>query len=682
MFKFTRIIDALFKARGHKYLKRIPYESRGKLRYRYIYKITHTHKGKHAFHEDHLVEGTKFALSTQSGEEFHGHVTSVSGDKIKYVIDDGPRKGEEVTTTREKLAKELHEKHDVHASLKGEREEVERQLAYARKKGYEKQEARLLRRLDALKPTETKKPEPTKTKNPIERALDSAINRISEYYGQIDNTLSGYDSKKRLKVELDGIIIPRIRRAFKEEGRSLTSRRESAFLDALVREVGPIVGKKTSKEKTKKTLIDGFDYAVKMVLLPEKQEEAFKVDLSVLGDTIGHFIGLPYTDRVAFGEVDEPSRKKRKATEEYVENIKNAVAHFNGFKENGVSIKQIKAFAGSNKLPTNNKEQKDIVFSMGAHGELVVNQSSTWQGNAVEYFYRLPSGEETPKQSLNPGILGRYTNRNGLSPKGKKEIPLALISAFFGRNKERRKVESPADIFKEVQQLKNVDLVARNVDIIESMKEVQTVQQKTEPPVNAPLLRGDGETLTPKQVKALKKYTQFNVLTSDPPKNIMQGGNIVGATDGKRIVYYKTGSPVSLSNVVTRQGEDPKKIGLAEIDLSKYVPDNSPIATLDKKTISAVSRVLRKLDKKSTPRIRITGENGKVSLSVAGKAIAEVSTNADLNFNPVNLNAHFFLDALKDGGKEVTLKVGSKKLEPFVVEGISGLNHTIMQVRI
>ena len=160
MFKFTRIIDALFKARGHKYLKRIPYESRGKLRYRYIYKITHTHKGKHAFHEDHLVEGTKFALSTQSGEEFHGHITSVDGDKIKYVIDDGPRKGEEVTTTREKLAKELHEKHDVHASLKGEREEVERQLAYARKKGYEKQEARLLRRLDALKPKETKKPEP------------------------------------------------------------------------------------------------------------------------------------------------------------------------------------------------------------------------------------------------------------------------------------------------------------------------------------------------------------------------------------------------------------------------------------------------------------------------------------------------------------------------------------------
>ena len=186
MHKFTELVDALFKARGHKYLKRIPYESRGKLRYRYIYKITHTHKGKHAFHEDHLVEGTKFALSTQSGEEFHGHITSVDGDKIKYVIDDGPRKGEEVTTTREKLAKELHEKHDVHASLKGEREEVERQLAYARKKGYEKQEARLLRRLDALKPKETKKPEPRVFSPMSEADLDalslSDLSRVTEQH--------------------------------------------------------------------------------------------------------------------------------------------------------------------------------------------------------------------------------------------------------------------------------------------------------------------------------------------------------------------------------------------------------------------------------------------------------------------------------------------------------------------
>ena len=100
MFTFSGFVDALLKARGHKYIKRIPYMSGGRRRYRYIYKVTHTHQGRQAFDADHLDVGTAFALHTEAGAEFHGHITKVRGDQVTYRIDDGERKGESVTVSK------------------------------------------------------------------------------------------------------------------------------------------------------------------------------------------------------------------------------------------------------------------------------------------------------------------------------------------------------------------------------------------------------------------------------------------------------------------------------------------------------------------------------------------------------------------------------------------------------
>ena len=96
MFSYTQwALDWLSKAAGHKYIKRIPYQSGGRTRYRYIYNVTHTHGGKHVLDPDHMKVGTKLMLDATSGAEVHGHIQSVSGDKVTFVYDDGPKKGEE-----------------------------------------------------------------------------------------------------------------------------------------------------------------------------------------------------------------------------------------------------------------------------------------------------------------------------------------------------------------------------------------------------------------------------------------------------------------------------------------------------------------------------------------------------------------------------------------------------------
>tara|TARA_S200002703_G_scaffold134342_1_gene122831 strand:+ start:1364 stop:2866 length:1503 start_codon:yes stop_codon:yes gene_type:complete len=150
MFTFTSFVDALFKARGHKYIKRIPYMSGGKRRYRYIYKVTHTHRGKRAFDAEHLDVGTAFALHTEAGAEFHGHITAVQGDQVTYRIDDGDRKGESVTVSKSELLNQLNDVHGIEVALTAERDKLRSQIEVAREKGSAKQVKRLQERLARL----------------------------------------------------------------------------------------------------------------------------------------------------------------------------------------------------------------------------------------------------------------------------------------------------------------------------------------------------------------------------------------------------------------------------------------------------------------------------------------------------------------------------------------------------
>lgn len=157
MISFTELVTAaqavrglLAKGRGHKYIKRIPVGQTpsGGIKYRYIYKETHTVGGKHLLDEAHLKVGTKLLLE----DGVHAHITEVKGDKVTFVYDDGDRKGEEKTLTKQKLLSKFDETHDVGAKIDEARGAAERDLETARRsKASEKQLARLEERIKSLK---------------------------------------------------------------------------------------------------------------------------------------------------------------------------------------------------------------------------------------------------------------------------------------------------------------------------------------------------------------------------------------------------------------------------------------------------------------------------------------------------------------------------------------------------
>ena len=180
---FTEWVDSLLKAAGHKYIKRVPYMSGGKTRYRYIYHVTHTAGGKHVLDPEHMVQGAAFMLSSAKGSEVHAHITKVDGDMVTYRLDDGPKKGELVTESKSKLAERLNAEHGVHEALAGAREKQAKVVADLKERGAsEKHVAREQARLDRLsasapapeaKSGEPKKRAPKKPKS-VEPAAEGA----------------------------------------------------------------------------------------------------------------------------------------------------------------------------------------------------------------------------------------------------------------------------------------------------------------------------------------------------------------------------------------------------------------------------------------------------------------------------------------------------------------------------
>lgn len=152
MFTFTEWLnDFLVKAAGHKYIKRIPYTSGGKRRYRYIYNVAHTHQGRHMMDPSHIKEGTKIMIDATEGQEVHAHVLNVGVNGVTFVYDDGPLKGQQKTMSREALLRQLNATHGANKEI---REAIKKQhaiIARLKERGAsEKQIEREQKRLKAL----------------------------------------------------------------------------------------------------------------------------------------------------------------------------------------------------------------------------------------------------------------------------------------------------------------------------------------------------------------------------------------------------------------------------------------------------------------------------------------------------------------------------------------------------
>jgi hypothetical protein len=212
-------LDFLSKAAGHKYIRRIPYASGGKTRYRYIYKVTHTAGGKHALHEDDVTVGAAFMLGTDKGAEVHAHVKSVDGDKVTVEYDDGPRKGEKETMSKRDLLSKLDAAHGISAALQSEREKQAKVVSELRASGAsEKQVAREQARLDRLgvkakepevespapKKRGTKKPEKTAARLQLEADIDAVFSKESsllKYSREVGYLTTEHGAERLLAAE-------------------------------------------------------------------------------------------------------------------------------------------------------------------------------------------------------------------------------------------------------------------------------------------------------------------------------------------------------------------------------------------------------------------------------------------------------------------------------------------------
>jgi hypothetical protein len=236
MFTFTQWLnDFLVKAAGHKYIKRIPYQSGGKLRYRYIYNVTHTHQGKHMMDPSHIKEGTKLLWNTDKGEEVHIEIKAVDDNGgVVFQYDDGPQKGEFDNMSAPAFRARLNELHGIDRKVKEAREKERQRLQDARERGAsERQIASIAQRVKTL--GGVTHPAPLGLGNDAPDAYLLVAERVENTLDMIPET---HPKKAKLRRDLEALMgkVISSNETYKEAvrgaqagSRATQARRESAF---------------------------------------------------------------------------------------------------------------------------------------------------------------------------------------------------------------------------------------------------------------------------------------------------------------------------------------------------------------------------------------------------------------------------------------------------------------------
>jgi hypothetical protein len=203
MYNFIQL--AYFaKAKGHKYIKRIPVgtTASGRTKYRYIYNVTHTVGGKHLLDEAHLKVGTKLMLTSKSGEEVHAHIVGVKGDKVTIRYDDGEKKDQNRTISKKELLKQFNDEHGIEQKIKEAREATQAQLSEALKNNVsEKQLKRIQDRIDRLT-LETSSSEPSKLHKEL-------LQKHKVNAQQVDASINEWKKTRSTKIDNPDVMMLR-----------------------------------------------------------------------------------------------------------------------------------------------------------------------------------------------------------------------------------------------------------------------------------------------------------------------------------------------------------------------------------------------------------------------------------------------------------------------------------------
>lgn len=190
--------DDLGKARTHKYIRRVPYLSGGKRKYRYYYTVT---GGKGLGHAEEIQVKAKFRVETEDAE---GHLTvlAVKGDKVTVEHDET---GDVHVFDKKALQRFLHAQHKK--AIDRKRKKLKELTSAAEKFGTEKQKQILKERAkkfeEQFKPPEPMGLMPFQAK---EEEVNEAVEKLKEPVEPAKETVKPKPKEKNLaKLKPDEI---------------------------------------------------------------------------------------------------------------------------------------------------------------------------------------------------------------------------------------------------------------------------------------------------------------------------------------------------------------------------------------------------------------------------------------------------------------------------------------------
>jgi len=698
LFNFGSWVSTLLKARGHRYIKRIPYMSGGKRRYRYIYKVTHTHRGRQAFDAEHLDIGTAFALHTEAGAEIHGHITAVQGDQVTYRIDDGDRKGESVTVSKSELLSQLNDVHGIESKLSAEREKLRSQIEIAKEKGSEKQVKRLEERLarlggeqkraePALEPESEDKPSSMLLgafsmyrildDMDIRRSADELVSNISKNR-QRDNykpLASSNTNKEDFEDEQFIANLESVIRGFLTHALTRFKRRDS-FKNLILTKVTPSIREEivysTRKDLLAKlgagdgslTLSESLDTLLRNAVT-EKMIPAIEGAIQASDDKVS---AQDKRDGLAgYLDFDFKTTEERDNRVPMDKAIESAQARLSQYTTKGATVKTINKKVAS-------FDRKDInVYDFGDHGELIVGENV---GGTLTYVYE--AGRTMIEGTIggSPVEVGRGSKKRKikLTPATfRKRALRALASAIFASDSPDN-VNFPANVaevlteLEEHERTKKLDQAQKSLDAFNEEASDTHIQSGEAPTISAnkASVKDLKNLTTPDRriLEGIAKNSREGSWSSSP----FQYKNIVGASDGVSLVY------TFAENAIPR-GSDSRIPPLENV-----IPSHTNGFSLDSVSVKTLKRVL----KNAPDSIFISGSDGAYEISTGDNRILLRVTDP----RGISLSGSFSMKvatsrlktALSTANRGLTINHGIPT-EPLHIETDTGFNHVFHGMR-
>ena len=656
-FKFASWVRALMKGMGHRYIKRIPYMTPKGRRYRYIYRVDHTHQGKHAFHEDHIIQGTKFALSTEDGAEFHGHIESVDGDKVEYVIDDGPQKGAVVETTKQELAAKLNEVHGVSDKLADARDKASADLEQVKQSGgSEKQIARARRRLLALGGAEDKEElEVAESQKDAEdrpvaevvadKVLRNALKRELYYHDYFSLGEHRPEMQERLESEILDLVKRKLLPRLKEGG--VDVREDDSTLKYFAFVFANSLKSRTSREDVteadyQETATQVFFEKLPLLYTSDSEEEKYQLPPSVVVAFDNLDLELSPTQAQATGMNDLPPT----ALVERMETLKGR----------GLSTKDV--VSGSKTPLTKDGEG---TYNLGDLGTL----KFSFQGTRLHYEIVDAKGQRSAARALNYWKPLRNVDR--------KEVPRAVMSAVLSGGQVPRTKE---DTQRELAMLWGMKKADKVIAADSKLAEIED-QQYVQSPVDAAVSSGFGNPTVQdlEDLSASDRKAMF-ALGEDGRYSgaIYQRDGYVFATDGRQVAFRvaESGSEGRITNTGGLAASAPL--------ITAVLSERSPSFSLDRGGIRHLRRALKI---NPSAQVDISVENGAYTLSMQGRKVGQFPRHIGDELSErevVTIRAEFLSNALKHAKETATLHLSGKD-KPVTTTTDSGLHSMFMPMR-